>query len=373
MIHLNDKLVSSVSLFQGPADNPFLAPRAALLSKGRLIVSDTGQNRVFIWNELPKQKHQEPDVVLGQTEAGNTMRNSGGEAHASSLLYPSGLWSDGKRLLVADAWNHRVLIWHEFPRENSQAADVVLGQPDFHGNLPNVRGITAKPSARSLNWPYGLFSNGKALWIADTGNRRILYFDNIPEESFAEAQAVIGKSSFEERDYDPQFPIWPYSVRISDKGQMAVADTQYYRVLLWHHWREALHKPADVVIGQADLNSNGQNQYKLFPEAYTLNWCYDSCFYREGLWVADTGNSRLLWFDSIPQKNNQAADDLLGQKDFNTGSENERSIRSTEDSYYWPFFISIEGNTMVVADTGNHRIVINELSAEFSSSKRQKA
>ncbi len=373
MIYLNDQLVSSVRVFKGPADNPFLAPRAALLAQGRLIVSDTGQNRVFIWNELPRESHREPDIVLGQARAENSMRNSGGEATASSLLYPSGLWSDGKKLILADAWNHRVLIWHQFPEKNSQPADVVLGQKDFSGNLPNVQGITARPSARSLNWPYGLFSDGKALWIADTGNRRILYFENIPEENFAKAQAVIGKTSFEERDYDPKFPIWPYSVKVSAEGQMVVADTQYYRILLWNKWEQALEKPADVVIGQPDLDSNGQNQYKLFPEAYTLNWCYDACFYKKGLWVADTGNSRLLWFENIPTKNNQPASDLLGQKDFKTGSENERSIRSTEDSYYWPFFISIEKDTMVVADTGNHRIVINGLSADFSSSKGQEA
>ncbi len=361
MIQTNDKLVSSVKIFKGAAGNPLLAPRGALLCNGMLIVSDTGQNRVFIWKQLPQSEFQNPDIVLGQTETKHTMRNSGGEVNASSLLYPSGLWSDGQKLIIADAWNHRVLIWNQFPENNSQPADIVLGQPDFHNNMPNVKGIGAPPSAQTLNWPYGIHSNGRELWIADTGNRRILYYEQIPEQSFTPADAVIGKSSFEERDYDPQFPIWPYSVKISPKGEMAVADTQYYRVLLWHNWKDSLHRPADVVIGQTDLNSNGQNQYHLFPKAHTLNWCYDTCFYQNGLWVADTGNSRLLWFEKIPQQNNLPANDLLGQKDFHTGSENERSIRSTEDSYYWPFFISIEENTMVVADTGNHRIVINEL------------
>ncbi len=361
MIQINNKLVSSVRVFKGAPDNPLLAPRAAFLQGNTLVVADTGQNRLFIWRDLPKEEFKDPDLVLGQKEKQNTSRNSGGKVDASSLLYPSGVWTDGKKLILADAWNHRVLIWNEFPTKNKQAADIVLGQPDFHSNQPNVKGIGATPSARSLNWPYGVFSNGSELWIADTGNRRILYFESIPVESFTPADAVIGKAGFDERDYEPRFPVWPYSVKISPQGQMLVADTQYYRVMLWQNWKDSLGQTADVIFGQADLQSNGQNQYNLFPKANTLNWCYDAAFYKNGLWIADTGNSRLLWFENIPKNNNQKADDLLGQKDFHTGSENERSIQSTEDSYYWPFFISIENGIMVVADTGNHRVVINEL------------
>lgn len=75
---------------------------------GKLIVADTAQNRIFIWNEMPTTSYQIPDSILGQLNATNTQRNSGGEADASTLLYPSGVWSDGKKLIVANAWNHRV-------------------------------------------------------------------------------------------------------------------------------------------------------------------------------------------------------------------------------------------------------------------------
>ena len=233
------------------------------------MVSDTGQNRVFIWNQVPATNHQSPDVTLGQVEASGVGRNAGGSATASTLLYPSGLWTDGERLLVADAWNHRVLIWLTFPTQDGQPADVVLGQPDFAGCEPNVEGQAATPSARSLNWPYGLWSDGEALWIADTGNRRVLYFERMPTESYA---------------------------------------------------------AADAVIGQPDRVSNGQNQFGWFPEAHTLNWCYDTCFHRGGLWVADTGNSRLLWHGKIPHQNNVPASGLIGQDDFTTGSENKNSL-----------------------------------------------
>jgi hypothetical protein len=348
-------------IFKGAVDSPLLAPRGVCLADGKLFVADTGQNRVFIWHQLPTQAQCPPDVVLGQVGKAATGRNANGRVSASSLMYPSGIWSDGQRLIVADAWNHRVLIWHQLPTEDGQAADVVLGQPDFLSNEPNVKGIGQSPTAQSLYWPYGLWSDGQQLWIADTGNRRILYFSQIPQQHYAAAEAVIGKPNFEERDYDHQYPIWPYSVKVHPNGAMAVADTQYYRVMIWNDWKTAFRQKADVIIGQGSFEGNGQNQFGWFPEANTLNWCYDMAFYQDGIWVADTGNSRLLWFGELPKQHNAAADDVLGQDNFTTGSENKNSIKSTEDSLYWPFHISIEGSTMAVADTGNHRVALIQL------------
>ena len=354
-------IVAKRLIFKGDEESPLLAPRGVFLIDNKLFVADTAQNRLFIWNELPTSETRKADIVLGQSAKEKTGRNASGNVSASSLFYPSGIWSDGQKLIVADAWNHRVLIWNLLPTADGQPADVVVGQPDFENNEPNVSGIGTPPSANSLNWPYGVFSDGQQLWIADTGNRRVLYFKTIPSSNYAKADAVIGKPNFRERDYDHNDPIWPYSVKISPQGQMTITDTQYYRVLLWHDWKTAFDSKADVIIGQPSFDANGQNQYGWFPKANTLNWCYDTCFYKNGLWVADTGSSRILWFENLPKEHNMEADNLLGQDNFTTGSENKNTIWSTEGSLYWPFQICIEENTMVAADTGNHRIVINHL------------
>ncbi len=361
-------LLTNLRVFRGGAGNPLLAPRGVWTVGRRLIVADTGQNRVFIWHTIPETELAEPDLVLGQLDNADTGRNAGGNTSASSLQYPSGLWSDGQRLIVADAWNHRVLIWNEFPTRAGQPADVVLGHPDFQGNKPNIGGIGTAPSAQSLNWPYGVFSDGTRLWIADTGNRRVLFYDQIPTTSFAPADGVIGKPGFTERDYENHEPVWPYSVRVGPGGQLAIADTQFYRTLLWHNWQTALTRPdsdgqttADVLIGQPDFDANGQNQFRLAPEQNTLNWTYDAFFYKNGLFVADTGNSRLLWFEQVPTVSNALADGLIGHRNFQTGSENANSRFGTDGQLYWPFSVCIEADRMVIADTGNHRIVIGGL------------
>ncbi|SHJ87061.1 NHL repeat-containing protein [Pseudozobellia thermophila] len=353
--------VTNSYIFKGSEQTPFLAPRGVFVANNHLFVSDTGRNRVFIWNDLPTSEYQEPDVVLGQSSFSETGRNSGGLVSENTLHYPSGIWSDGTILIVGDAWNHRVLIWHTLPTENGQAADVVLGQPDFVSNQPNVAGIGNDPSAQTLNWPYGVFSDGSSLWIADTGNRRILFFEDIPNTNFQAADKVIGKPDFTTRDYENHEPIWPYSVKVNANKQMVVADTQFYRNLIWNKAEDAFSKPADVIIGQPDFDACGQNQFGLFPSSKSLNWTYDACFYKDGLLVNDTGNSRILWFDSIPQDHNAEATAVIGKRDFKTGSENKETLHGTASSLYWPFSISTQADKLIIADTGNHRLVITDL------------
>jgi uncharacterized protein (DUF427 family) len=347
--------------FYGDDGNPFLAPRGVHVTGNMLIVADTAKNRVFVWYEIPDSSYVKPDIVLGQSALIDTRRNAGGEINAATLLYPSGVWSDGKLLIIADAWNHRVLVWLNFPSANGQPADVVIGQPDMHRNLPNVEGVGSPASSQNLYWPYGVWSDGTRLWIADTGNRRVLFYEMIPQNNYVPASKVIGKSGFDNKDYDNQHALWPYSVKVSADGVLAISDTQYYRVLLWNHWQDAFIKTADAIIGQPDLESGGQNQYRLKPQANTLNWCYDMYMQDGSLWLADTGNSRILFFRSIPQANNQEAADLYGNTGFEAIGEHLEVGREDSERLYWPFSVSVCRDKLIVADTGNHRIAFYTL------------
>ncbi len=354
--HLTDP-----SIFRGAPNAPLLAPRGVWTHQDLLIVSDTGQNRILVWKGPPQGEFAEPYVVLGQYQEGDAGRNAGGDVAANTLHYPSGVWSDGEKLIVADAWNHRVLVWHSFPEKNAQPADVVIGQPTMKSNLPNVQGIGVIPSSRSLHWPYGVFSYGHSLWIADTGNRRVLYFKEIPKNSYASADNVIGKESFDDKDYDQQHAVWPYSVKVHPERGLLVVDTQFYRALVWKDKDEAFHRPADSILGQPTFDACGQNQYGLLPSQNTLNWTYDACFYRSGILVCDTGNSRVLYFKDLPNEHNAAADSVIGKADFVTGSENSDTLFGTQNSLYWPFSLAIQENRLFIADTGNHRLVSGEL------------
>ena len=181
-------------------------PESMEVVGGKLIVADSNNNRVLIWNTIPTSNGQPADVVLGQGDfthcSGNDDLQTGvtGTASARTLYYPSGIWSNGTKLIVADASNNRVLIWNTIPTTNFVPADTVLGQSDFTHKAFNddlQTGATSTiPSARTLSFPYYLDSNGTQLFVADQSNNRVVVWNSIPSTNFAPADRVLGQADF---------------------------------------------------------------------------------------------------------------------------------------------------------------------------------
>lgn len=345
--------------FRGDPRSPFLAPRGVATDGTALVVADTGQNRVFVWHRIPETETAPADAILGQRSADGTARNGGGAAGRDTLHYPSGVWTDGTRLVVADAWNHRVLLWHALPHGMAPPADVVLGQGDGAGALPNRGGVGRPPTDASCYWPYGVAGDGDTLWVADTGNRRVLRWSAWPRHDGAPADGVVGQATLHARDYDLAGTCWPYAARPTPQGGLVVTDTGAFRVLHWDDARSALAgAPPDLVLGQGDLAGNLQNRGRLRPWAASLNWCYDAVRLADGrLVVADTGNCRLLGFDALPATHGAPADALYGQPGFETIGEVAHP-ELVPDGAYWPFALAVAGDRLCVADTGNHRVLI---------------
>ena len=45
---------------------------------------------------------------------------------------------ENDKVYVVDQGNNRVLIWNSLPRDTGQPADVVIGQKDFTSRSPNM-------------------------------------------------------------------------------------------------------------------------------------------------------------------------------------------------------------------------------------------
>lgn len=189
--------------------NNLNSPRGhAVTPDGKLIVADTDNHRVLIWNELPTANGTPPDLVLGQDSFTNCTANDDDQdntpspdwpPHAYTLSSPTAVWSDGEKLLVADSGNHRVLIWDEFPTRNFAPADRLLGQNSFRSMTPNDSdqdGTTDGPSAEVFNYPNGVWSDGNQIFVSDRENHRVLVWNAYPEHFFAPADSVIGQGSF---------------------------------------------------------------------------------------------------------------------------------------------------------------------------------
>lgn len=179
---------------------------------GKLIVADSANNRVLIWNALPTVNAQPPDLVLGQGDFVHCTANDDDQdatpspdwpPHAHTMRYPTGIWSDGERLLVADSGNHRVLIWNSFPGANFAAADHVIGQNSFRRMAPNdddqdgQTDADGTASARVFSFPFGVWSSGGQIFVADRDNNRVLVWNTVPTRFFTPADAVIGQANFE--------------------------------------------------------------------------------------------------------------------------------------------------------------------------------
>ena len=181
-------LVLGQATFDGVQRNRGLFPGAHTLNEPtavwtngeRLVVVDRGNHRVLVWLTFPETDGAPADLVLGQTDFQQIAAGTG----AAGLRDPSDVDSDGGRLLIADAGNNRILSWHEFPTVTGTPADGVLGQSDFLHTAPNdddQDGVQDPiPSARTFSSSASRFLGvrwqGSNLFVADSGNHRVLIF-----------------------------------------------------------------------------------------------------------------------------------------------------------------------------------------------------
>ena len=112
-----------------------------------------------------------------------------------------------------------------------------------------------------------------------------------------------------------------------------------------------------MVLGQADFASVEANGGHATASAQSLFWPYGVHWDGARLWVADTGNRRVLMWHGVPMSNGCPADLVLGQRDFGTRDENGGGEPSLS-SMRWPHDVTVWNGTLCVTDAGNNRIMI---------------
>lgn len=336
-------------------------PRGACLidPQGPLWVADTGHHRLLGWRNRPDADGVPADWVIGQPAFDREGRNAKGDVAADTLNVPTGVCRCGDGIAVADAWNHRVLLWNRVPQESGIAADVVLGQADFHAGEANRGG---QPGADTLFWPYGVMWDGVRLWVADTGNRRVLMWHGLPQACGAPAHLVLGQAQFSCRDEnggaDPHAASmrWPHALA-SWRGGLCVTDAGNNRVMVWRRAPEFNNQPCDYVLGQPGMSQVEHNRSRYWPDAACLNMPYGVAAAGARLLVADTANSRLLGWDDGVEDCGAPAHFLTGQSGFGAKGDNGWHM-PTRDSLCWPYGVTVCGDCAVIADSGNNRVVL---------------
>jgi hypothetical protein len=159
--------------------------RDVCVAAGKVVVADFSNNRVMIWNAVPTSSGVNADLVLGQPDF--TTNTPG--LSAIKMNQPTGVWTDGTRLVVSENANNRVLVWSTFPTSIGQAADFVLGQPDFVTN-------SAGTGTQKMFAPWSVTSDGTQLFVADRGNQRVLIYSPFPTPGNTTPIRVLGQSNF---------------------------------------------------------------------------------------------------------------------------------------------------------------------------------
>jgi sugar lactone lactonase YvrE len=355
---------------------------------------------------------QPADVVIGKP---NFTSNTPTTASATNTNVVSDIAVDPTtgKLFVCDEANNRVLRFSSAAAAASgSAAEAVWGQPDFTTATVNTGGL----SATSLSDPEGIFvdSNG-ALWVADTGNHRVLRFDGATgavSTPTLTADQVIGQANFTTATTGITLNTLntPRDAWVDGSGHLWVADSANNRVLRFDAVTGLGDGPAaSRVFGQPNGTTNTattmatglSNPTSVSVDGNGVLWVADSTnnrvlrfdaaasvavdgsaasgvlgqtlfttatagITRSGftgpwsvnatstgrLWVSDLQNNRVLWFDSAATKaNGGLADGVLGQGDFTTPT-----FGLTAQKFHGPAgVVQDAAGHLWVADTLNHR------------------
>jgi len=303
--------------------------------------------------------------VLGQPDL--TMHNQAnwpaGMPNAAGLGLPGGVATNGKRLLVVDSGNNRVLSWPDVQQfVNGQEADLVIGQADFTGNSPN-RGMNA-PDATTLSQPSHIASCGGSLFISDTGNNRVLEYD-FPYANGMAANRVYGQGNSKTGDANQGGPENGLNSPAGVAGfppvggpcyRLYIADAGNHRVVGY-----TLPPPdqccpqRDLVLGQNDLTSIQPNEGNPSPSATGL-FAPQGLAVSEGgdLYVVDFQNHRVLGYPA-PITQHMAANLVIGQTDFVFNKSNQGRIAPAADTLNHPWDIALDagGNVYITEIFGN--------------------
>jgi hypothetical protein len=335
-----------------PTPSTMYAPRGVCLTDDAVIVADTGNHRILIWHDgIDGPDHGPADVVLGQPDA---------TSEGPKLFFlPTGLAVIDGRLVVCDAWHHRLLVWDTVPTRGDEAHSIVLGQPDLGG-------VTEGCGPQQFYWPFGCALVDGTFWVTDTGNRRVLgWRGGIPEPGQG-ADVVLGQVDLDHRGENRDGPVaanslrWPHAVcGVGDL--LIVADAGNHRILGWRG-PMAAERAADVVMGQGAFTTAAEFPYR--PQGpRALRFPYAVAASPSGaLFVADTSNNRIAIIDDAgatlaAEPVGAPFDRVLGQRDLDANGENRWS-RVEHDSLCWPYGLAYHDRALAVADSGNNRVML---------------
>jgi sugar lactone lactonase YvrE len=311
---------------------------------GNLWVADTMNNRVLRYDN-PLGNDNVADLVLGHMTMDDACQPVvTGRQPAIGL--------NGDAQLIVDGDGSRVLV------RGYDTPIAVLGQPDFNTTGCNSGGLSG---ASLCNPAAALFDSQGNLWIADSGNNRVveylnpwLTFDNVTKQYVVKASAdrVFGQLNLTSNACATGTAglCNPRGLALDSQGSLFISDSGNNRVV--RHQNPLVDTAADQVFGQSgSFTSNGCNTGGLGPNSL----CDPRGLYDDSgghLFVADHGNNRVLRFDVSGYSS--SAIQVFGQD----GSMNSNACAAGRGGLCGPSGVGMDdGANLLIADTDNSRVL----------------
>ncbi len=265
----------------------------------------------------------------------------------------------------------------------------IAGQDTMTQSAPNL------VEGREFNAPLGIAvdisRNPPALYVADTGNNRVLGFRNALSFSNGQkADIVIGQADFLSTAAQGPFQngvrntglYAPTGLAVDAAGNLYVVDSGNNRVLRFPAPFSQASPFPDLAIGQTSLNSNGANAGGISPGTLSLNnsggvfQAYLAFDAAGNLFVADPGNDRVLGFRAAdlaakPAVSGPMAFVVLGQLDFASAGYNSGNPNTGLNAINTPTGLVFDqaGNLYVSESTASARSRVLIFSPPFTNGK----
>lgn len=373
-----DLLLGELDFNQSGGPLLFNHPKGIATDGKVLMMADGNNNRVLLWDTLPTS-NVEPSIVFGQQ---NFDTNNSGESE-TELKWPADIAVGGGKYVIADTYNHRILIWDELPSTNAPSPDLILTSTEYDDS-PDV-----VPNVNQFAWPWGVWTDGEKLIVASTssgsanGDIRfggwVLIWNSFPTASNQPADIVLSAN----RGMGT-----PRSITTDGESFLIVGDhnaqgqSSQSGNWLWNTFPTESEQPHDGFLTEdmpmgwmsGDVNLNGDlmmigdgihvwdgipdsddtpHTYTIEGEEWELRGGDGSTIAVTGdtIYVSDYNTNRIIGFNQSPSGPNSTPDFVIGAPDLRTNTLKDNHFISNGIP------LSLESGGLIIGDGMNTRLL----------------